>query len=78
MAEIYLELQRNGAYLKCSAVCAETSEEATAIGPLNDPEGVKRLAVLKLQKRLAERAGGTAANRNTGGSSGSRGGGIVI
>lgn len=52
MAEIYLELQRNGAYLKCTAVDAATGEEAVAIGPANDPEGVKRLAILKLQTRL--------------------------
>ena len=54
MSEIYLELQRNGVYLKCTAVDAASGEEAMAIGPLNDPEGVKRLAVLKLQNRLRE------------------------
>ena len=53
MSEVYLELQRNGAYLKCTAVCAETGEEAVAIGPYNDPEGVKRLAVQKLRNRLS-------------------------
>lgn len=53
MSEIYLELQRNGSYLKCTAVDAATGEEAVAMGPLNDPEGVKRLAVLKLKNKLA-------------------------
>ena len=55
MSEVYLELQRNGAYLKCTAVDATTGEEAVAIGPANDPEGGKRLAVLKLNNKLAER-----------------------
>ncbi len=52
MGDVYLELQRNGAYLKCTAVDAGTGEEAVAVGPANDPEGVKRLAVMKLQNRL--------------------------
>ncbi len=61
MGEVYLELQRNGAYLKCTATDAATGEEATAIGPVNDPEGVKRLAVLKLQNKLGGgRPGGPA------------------
>lgn len=55
MAEIYIELQRNGAYLKCTATCAETGEEAVAVGPVNDPEGLKRLAVLKLRNKLEAR-----------------------
>lgn len=52
MSEIYLELQRNGSYLKCTAVDSATGEEAMAIGPVNDPEGVKRLAVQKLKNKL--------------------------
>lgn len=55
MSEVYLELQRNGAYLKCTAVDAATGEEAVAVGPANDPESVKRLAVLKLNNKLAQR-----------------------
>ncbi len=58
MGEVYLELQRNGAYLKCTAVDAETAEEAMAVGPVNDPEGVKRLAVQKLKIKLDSRRGG--------------------
>ena len=65
MSEIYLELQRNGAYLKCTAVDAASGEEAMALGPLNDPEGVKRLAVLKLQNRLRDLA--QARGRGRGG-----------
>ena len=52
MADVYLELQRNGSYLKCTATDSVSGEEAIAIGPLNDPEGVKRLAVLKLRNKL--------------------------
>jgi hypothetical protein len=57
MSEIYIEMQRKGAYLKVTAICADTAEEATAMGPLNDPEGVKRLAVLKLQNKLGLKSG---------------------
>lgn len=55
MSETYLELRRNGNYLRCTAIDAATGEEAVAIGPLNDPEGVKRLAVLKLKNKLADK-----------------------
>jgi len=47
-----LEFQQNGAYLKCTAIDEETGEEAMAIGPVNDPEGLKRLALLKLDQKL--------------------------
>ncbi len=52
MSEVYIEMQRKGAYLKVTAIDAETGEEATAMGPINDPEGVKRLAILKLKNKL--------------------------
>jgi hypothetical protein len=55
VSEIYLELQRNGAYLKCTAVDSATGEEAMAVGPVNDPEGIKRLAVQKLRIKLDQR-----------------------
>jgi|GEM_PF-697468 len=54
MSEIYIEMQRKGAYLKVTAIDADTAEEATAMGPVNDPEGVKRLAVLKLKNKLGQ------------------------
>jgi hypothetical protein len=57
MSEIYIEMQRKGVYLKVTAIDADTAEEATALGPINDPEGVKRLAVLKLQNKLGQRGG---------------------
>ncbi len=52
MSEVYVEMHRNGAYLKCTAVDPKTGEEAVAMGPVSDPEGVKRLAILKLQNKL--------------------------
>ncbi len=53
MSEVYIEMQRKGVYLKVTAIDAATGEEATAMGPVNDPEGVKRLAILKLKNKLA-------------------------
>ncbi|MBW8735463.1 MAG: hypothetical protein JF571_14400 [Asticcacaulis sp.] len=52
MSEVFLELQRNGNYLKCTAIDSVSGEEAVAIGPFNDPESVKRLAVQKLRLKL--------------------------
>lgn len=52
MSEIYLELHRNGNFLRCTAIDADTGEEAIAIGPVNNPEAVKRLAVQKLRNKL--------------------------
>jgi hypothetical protein len=52
MSEIFLELQRNGNFLKCTAIDAASGEEAVAIGPVNDPNSVKRLAVQKLRLKL--------------------------
>lgn len=51
--EILIEFVRNGGYLKCSAVCAVTGREATAIGPATDPKALERLAVAKLKRALA-------------------------
>ena len=52
MSEVYLEMVRNGNFLRCTAIDAATGEEAIAIGPVNDPEAVKRLAVEKLRNKL--------------------------
>ena len=52
MGEVYIELQRHGAYLRCTAIDGDTGEEAVAIGPLRDPESLKRLAVQKLRNKL--------------------------
>ena len=55
MSEVYLEMQRNGAYLKVTAVDSQTGEEAFAVGPASDPASVKRLAIQKLQTKLSGR-----------------------
>ena len=52
MGDIFIEMQRNGAFLKCTAIDADSGEEAIAIGPLRDPESLKRLAVQKLRNKL--------------------------
>ncbi len=52
MADVYIELQRNGNFLKCTAIDGSTGEEAVVIGPLNNPESLKRLAVQKLRHKL--------------------------
>ena len=53
--EVIVELTRNGAYLKCSAVHVATGLEATAIGPATEPKGLERIAVAKLKRALAAR-----------------------
>ena len=53
MAEVYIELQRHGAYLKCTAIDGETGEEVVVVGPVREPENLKRLAVQKLRTRQA-------------------------
>jgi hypothetical protein len=51
MSEVFIEIQRNGAYLKCTAIDADTGEEVVVIGPLREPESLKRLAVQKLRHK---------------------------
>ncbi len=55
MADVFLEMQRNGAFLKCTAIDSVTGEEAVAMGPVSDPEGVKRVAVAKLRAKMGQR-----------------------
>ncbi|MGZ3305792.1 MAG: DUF6898 family protein [Asticcacaulis sp.] len=55
MSDVFIELQRNGAFLKCTAIDGVTGEEAVAIGPANDPESLKKLAVSKLRNKLGLR-----------------------
>lgn len=52
LGEVILELTRNGAYLKCSAIHVATGVEVSAIGPAAEPEGLKRVAVAKLRRAL--------------------------
>ncbi len=56
MGEVYIELQRHGAYLKCTAIDGDTGEEVVVMGPLREPEGLKRLAVQKLRNRQAAKS----------------------
>ena len=56
MAEVYIELRRHGAYLKCTAIDGDTGEEVVVFGPLREPEGLKRLAVQKLRSRQAAKS----------------------
>ena len=53
--EVIVELTRNGAYLKCSAVHVATGVEASAIGPASERTGLERIAIAKLKRALAAR-----------------------
>lgn len=55
LGEVILELTRNGAYLKCSAVHVATGVEVTAIGPVTERHGLERIALAKLKRALASR-----------------------
>ena len=55
VGEVIVELTRNGAYLKCSAVHVATGVEASAIGPATEPAGLERIAIAKLRRALAPR-----------------------
>ncbi len=65
MGDVFIELQRNGAYLRCTAIDADTGEEAVVIGPLREPESLKRLAVQKLRNNQGRKLG--APQRGSGG-----------
>ena len=73
MGDVFIELQRHGAYLKCTAIDADSGEEAVVIGPLREPEHLKRLAVQKLRNKLGQAPqqppgnGGYGSGGNTGG-----------
>ena len=55
IGEVIVELTRNGAYLKCSAVHVATGVEASAIGPVTERTGLERIAIAKLKRALASR-----------------------
>ena len=72
MGDVFIEMQRNGAYLRCTAIDADTGEEAVVIGPLREPESLKRLAVQKLRNNQGRkpssphgRSGGTSSGGGT-------------
>ncbi len=55
LGEVIVELTRNGAFLKCSAIHVATGVEASAVGPANEPKGLERIAIAKLKRALAAR-----------------------
>ena len=44
IGEVIFELTRIGSYLKCSAIHVATGREVSAMGPVHEPEGLKRVA----------------------------------
>jgi len=55
--EVIFELTRNGPWLKCSAIHVATGREVSAMGPVNEPEGLKRVALAKLKRALGMTGG---------------------
>ena len=55
LGQIIIERTRNGPYLKCSAIHVATGVEASAVGPVNEPRGLERIAIAKLRRALASR-----------------------
>jgi hypothetical protein len=55
LGEVIIERVRNGPYLKCSAIHVATGIEASAVGPVNEPAGLERIALAKLRRALAAR-----------------------
>lgn len=55
IGEVIFELTRNGPYLKCSAIHVATGLEASAVGPVNEPRGLERIAIAKLKRVLLSR-----------------------
>ena len=52
LGEVIVEFTRNGPYLKCSAVHVATGREVSAIGSVNEPKSVERVAIAKLRRAL--------------------------
>jgi len=55
LGEVIVELTRNGAWLKCSAIHVATGLEVSAVGPAAEPKGLERIALAKLKRALAAR-----------------------
>ena len=55
LGEVIVEFQRNGAYVKCSAVHVATGVEVSAMGPVAEPRAVERIAIAKLKRALERR-----------------------
>ena len=52
LGEVIVEFTRNGGYLKCSAIHVASGREVSAMGPVNEPEAVERVAIAKLKRAL--------------------------
>lgn len=50
--EIIVEFVRNGPYIKCSAIHVASGREVSAMGPVNEPKAVERVAIAKLKRAL--------------------------
>ena len=53
LGEVIVEFTRNGPYVKCSAVHVASGREVTAMGPVNEPKAVERVALAKLKRALS-------------------------
>ncbi|WP_306003715.1 hypothetical protein [Brevundimonas sp. C43] len=54
LGEVIVEFTRNGPYLKCSAIHVATGREVSAMGPINEPQCVERVAIAKLRRALGK------------------------
>ena len=52
--EVIVEFVRNGPYVKCSAIHVATGREVSAMGPVNEPKSVERVALAKLKRALTQ------------------------
>jgi hypothetical protein len=50
--DIIVEFVRNGPYIKCSAIHVASGREVSAMGPVNEPKAVERVAIAKLKRAL--------------------------
>jgi hypothetical protein len=61
--EVLVEIRRVGAYLKATAIDAETLTEVSSLGPVNAEAQLRRTVVAKLDYVLARQAGGKPPTR---------------
>ncbi|MET4684436.1 DUF6898 family protein [Brevundimonas faecalis] len=54
LGEVIIEFVRNGPYVKCSAIHVATGREVSAMGPVNEPKSVERVALAKLKRALTQ------------------------
>jgi hypothetical protein len=65
---VYFEHRRVGAVIRTAAICGETGIEVVVMGPAGaSPHDLERLALRKLERRLAQAGGeGGAQDPDTG------------